>query len=251
MSTPEDNEDSHWRSIGGNAGQMSSEGSAEDSSIMGSVEPLSADDGVEPMSTVELLTTTRSFRRRLDSSQPVLQQDIEDCLDIAVHAPSGTNRQPWRFVVVQDPETRERIAEFYRQGFLANLGGRTPSPEQGADLASGQYLADHLQEIPALVVVCSVGRPPESAAKLASFYGSVYPAVWNFLLALHDRGLGSCLTTAHLAHEREVADILGIPFDEVTQVALLPIARLRPGHGAPGHRAAAADVTRWDRWDRQ
>ncbi|MFG1792405.1 nitroreductase family protein [Nocardia sp. NPDC049149] len=200
--------------------------------------------------SIELLSTTRAIRRRLDLSRPVERQDLLECLDIAIQAPSGSNRQPWRFVIVQDGATKQQIAEYYRKGFAANLSGRTPRPDQLRDLDSGQYLAEHLAEVPALVLVCSLGRLPEpvSALRLASFYGSIFPAVWNFMLALRDRGLGSCLTTAHLAYEREVAELLGIPFDEVTQVAMVPVAHLLPGADRPGRRAPVAEVTRWDRW---
>ncbi|QLY33314.1 nitroreductase family protein [Nocardia huaxiensis] len=200
---------------------------------------------------IDLLTSTRAFRRRLDLTRPVSRQDLLECLDIAVHAPSGTNRQPWRFVVVQDPELKARIGEYYRKGFAAYLSARTPRPDQLADLSSGQYLADHMHEVPALVLVCSLGRPPTepSALRLASFYGSIYPAVWNFLLALRDRGLGSTMTTAHLVYEREIAELLGIPFEEVTQVALLPVAHLLPGSDAPARkRTPAAEVTGFDGW---
>ncbi|MFE7798855.1 nitroreductase family protein [Nocardia sp. NPDC057440] len=202
----------------------------------------------------DLLTTTRAFRRRLDLTRPVARQDLLDCLDVAVHAPSGTNRQPWRFLVVEDPDTKQQIAEYYRKGFAAYLSARTPRPDQLGDLASGRYLAAHLHEVPALVVVCSLGRPPANAAglQLASFYGSVYPAVWNFMLALHDRGLGSTMTTAHLVYEQEIADLLGIPFDQITQVAMLPVAHLLPGARSPGpHRIPAAEVTMWNRWSEE
>ncbi|MEU7632302.1 nitroreductase family protein [Nocardia sp. NPDC049220] len=199
---------------------------------------------------VELLTTTRAFRRRLDVTRPVAREDLLDCVRIAVQAPSGSNRQPWRFLIVQDPETKQRIAEYYRKAFAANLTGRAIRPDQLADLSSGRYLAEHIHQVPALVLVCSIGRLPEPAAppRLASFYGSIYPAVWNFMLALHERGLGSCLTTAHLAYEREVAQLLGIPFDEVTQMAMVPVAALRSGSSASSRRAPAAEVTMWDRW---
>jgi nitroreductase len=202
----------------------------------------------------DLLTTTRAFRRRLDLTRPVARQDLLDCLDVAVHAPSGTNRQPWRFLVVEDPDTKQQIAEYYRKGFAAYLSARTPRPDQLGDLASGRYLAAHLPEVPALVVVCSLGRPPADATALhlASFYGSIYPAVWNFMLALHDHGLGSTMTTAHLLYEREIADLLGIPFDRVTQVAMLPVAHLLPGTTAQRpRRTPAADVTMWNKWDEQ
>ncbi|WP_406237105.1 nitroreductase family protein [Nocardia sp. NBC_01009] len=202
----------------------------------------------------DLLTTTRAFRRRLDLTRPVARQDLLDCLDVAVHAPSGTNRQPWRFLVVEDPDTKQQIAEYYRKGFAAYLSARTPRPDQLGDLASGRYLAAHLHEVPALVVVCSLGRPPANAAalQLASFYGSVYPAVWNFMLALHERGLGSTMTTAHLVYEQEIADLLGIPFDQITQVAMLPVAHLLPGTRSRGpRRIPAAEVTMWNRWSEE
>ncbi|WP_067823280.1 nitroreductase family protein [Nocardia inohanensis] len=200
---------------------------------------------------VELLTTTRSYRRRLDLTRPVSRQDLLECLEIAAHAPSGSNRQPWRFVVVRDAERKQRIGEYYRKGFAANLSGRIPRPDQLADLASGQYLADHLHEVPALVLVCSLGRLPAepSALRSASFYGSIYPMVWNLLLALRERGLGSTLTTAHLAYEREVAELLGIPFEEVTQVAMLPVARLLPGADTPARRTPVAELIGWDGWE--
>ncbi|MGW4248745.1 nitroreductase family protein [Nocardia sp. NPDC004722] len=198
----------------------------------------------------DLLTGTRAVRKRLDLTRPVDQQDILDCLEIAVHAPSGSNRQPWRFVVVRDPALKARIGEYYRKAFAANLSGRTPRPDQLADLASGQHLADHLAEVPALILVCSLGRPPAepSPLRLASFYGSIYPAVWNLQLALRAKGLGSTLTTAHLAYEREIAELLGIPFDEVTQVAMLPVAHLLPGSDRPVRRTPAAELTGWDGW---
>lgn len=202
------------------------------------------------MTGTDLLTTTRSTRRRLDLSRPVDRAELLACLDIAVQAPSGSNRQPWRFLIVQDGETKRQVGEFYRKSFAANMSGRTPRPDQLGDLASGQYLADHLAQVPALVFVCSLGRPPEPASppRLASFYGSIYPAVWNFMLALRERGLGSCLTTAHLAYEREIAELLGIPYDEVTQVAMVPVAHLLPGRDRPGRRTPAAELTSWDRW---
>ena len=199
--------------------------------------------------TTRLLTTTRSFRRRLDPSRPVSRADLMECLEVAICAPNGSNRQPWRFVVVQDPAMRAEIAHYYRQGFEQNLSGRTPRPDQQADLASARYLADHLHEMPALVIVCAVGRPPRTEDRLlASFYASVYPMVWNLQLALHDRGLGSCPTTAHLAYEREVAALLRLPYDEVTQVAMLPVAWLRSGPQLAPPRRPAAEVTMWDRW---
>ncbi|MEU0542247.1 nitroreductase family protein [Nocardia sp. NPDC005978] len=202
---------------------------------------------------LDLLTTTRAFRRRLDLTRPVDPADLLACLDIATYAPSGTNRQPWRFVVVRDSDLKRQVADYYRKGFAAYLSARTPRPDQLADLASGRYLAEHLHEVPALVVVCALGRPPAepSVPGAASFYGSIYPAVWNFMLALRERGLGATLTTAHLRYEHEVAEVLGIPDTEATQVALLPVAHLLPGPDTPApRRTPAAELTGWDGWNR-
>ncbi|MFH5210236.1 nitroreductase family protein [Antrihabitans sp. NCIMB 15449] len=200
------------------------------------------------LSVADVLTTTRTFRRKLDLTRPVPREVIMGCLDLAVHAPSGSNRQGWRFVVIDEPDLRSAIAHYYRLGSAANLSGRAPTPDQLADFESATYLADHLHEVPALVLACQSGRPPTSPAKSASFYGSIFPAVWSFMLALRSQGLGTSLTTAHLAHEREVADVVGIPFDSVTQVALLPVAYLRAGSVSPGARIPAERVTSWNGW---
>lgn len=198
----------------------------------------------------DLLTTTRSFRRRLDLTRSVDRQDIMDCLDVAVHAPSGSNRQPWRFVAVDEPESKSKIAELYRKGFAANMSGRTPRRDQIVDLSSAAYLAEHLHEVPVLVIVCATGRLSVAAPgpSVASFYGSIYPAVWNFMLALRLRGLGSCFTTAHLRYEAEVAALLDIPYDDVTQVAMIPVAYLRPGQDRPSKREPASTVSMWNGW---
>ena len=198
----------------------------------------------------DLLTTTRSFRRRLDLTRTVSRQDVLDSLDVAVQAPTGSNRQAWHFVAVDDPDTRAKIAELYRKAFAANMSGRTPRPDQLADLSSAGYLAEHLHEVPVLVIACASGRLPQTAppAQLASFYGSINPAIWNFMLALRLRGLGSCFTTAHLFFESEVAAILGIPYADVTQVAMIPVAHLRPGITRAASRRPAADVTTWNGW---
>ncbi|MBJ8345383.1 nitroreductase family protein [Antrihabitans sp. YC2-6] len=193
------------------------------------------------------LTTTRAYRRRLDLTRSVPREVVTACLDIAVHAPSGSNRRAWQFVVVDDPEVRSEIASFYRRGFTENLVGKTPGPAQRADFESAQYLADRLHQVPVLVIACQTGRPPDSAPKLASFYGSIYPAVWSFMVALRARGLGSSLTTAHLAYEREVAALLGIPYGEVTQVALIPLAYLKDDPPSSKPRSAAP-LTHWNRW---
>jgi len=206
-----------------------------------------------------LLTTTRSVRKRLDLSRPVEPELLERCIEIALQAPTGSNGQGWHFVVVTNASVRARLAAVYRRGFedLAGVysGGSMPYPP--GDLRAQQFsrmvessvhLMTHLHEVPTIVVPCIEGRfETAGVAAQASLYGSIFPAVWSFMLALRARGIGSCLTTDHLFYETEAAQILGIP-DTVTQVALLPVAYFTGTGFKPAKRLPARDRTHWDRW---
>lgn len=203
-----------------------------------------------------LLTTTRSVRKRLDFTRPVERAVIERCLEIALQAPTGSNRQDWHFVVVTDPAKRRGLADVYRKGweFYANLE-RPPLPDDDPRteqlpriVDSAQYLTDHLHEAPVLVIPCIEGRfETLGAFAQASMYGSILPAVWSFMLALRSRGLGSAWTTLHLLHEQEAAALLGIP-ESVTQTALLPVAYFKGEDFKPAKRLPLARVTHWDGW---
>ena len=211
------------------------------------------------LATVDHLpTTTRSVRRRLDLTRSVEPEVIERCIEIACQAPSGSNAQGWHFVVVTDADTRGRIATLYRQG--AELLARTyysQAPFPDGDLRARQFprmaesglrLYQDLHDVPVLVVPCIEGRPEAAAlAWQATLYGSIFPAVWSFMLALRARGLGSCLTTDHLFHEREAAQVLGIP-ETVTQVALLPVAYFTGTDFKPAQRLPPREHTHWNTW---
>ena len=148
------------------------------------------------LSPDELLTTTRAVRRRLDFDRPVPIELVEECVRIALQAPSGSNARGWHFVVVGDAAKRQRIGELYRASFEQYRGeGRLPFIEG-----------------------------PMGQLAQASQYGSILPAFWSFMLAARARGLGTAWTTLHLLNEREIAELLGIPFDEVMQTALTPVA---------------------------
>ena len=207
----------------------------------------------------ELLTTTRSVRRRLDLGRPVDRSLIEECLEIAQQAPSGGNQQGWSFVVVTDTEKRRALGAIYKRGWDAYLqamarrqsGSLSPAPRREVMRVyrSAQYLADHMGEVPVLVVPCLAGRLVNpTTEEQAGFWGSIFPAVWSFMLAARARGLGSCLTTLHLAHERLAADLLGIPYDDVTQAALLPVAHTVGTEFRPGSRRPLASVVHWEAW---
>lgn len=209
----------------------------------------------------DLLSTTRAVRKRLDLSRDVPRTLIEECLALAQQAPTGGNRQSWSFVVVTDPERRAALAEIYRRGWdrYVNEGiaepPRPPSDDptarrrQARIAASARYLADHLEQVPVHVVPCirprTEGRP---TVVQASIFGSILPAVWSFMLAARARGLGTAWTTIHLFDEAAAADVLGIPYDEVMQVALIPVAFTIGDVFAPGPRAPLEEFVRWDHW---
>jgi nitroreductase len=212
------------------------------------------------LSPDELLSTTRSVRRRLDLSRPVERELIEECLALAQQAPTGGNHQRWGFVVVTDPERRAALGRIYAaawQTYRRQLAaaGRAPSwgPERAALQRrigrSASYLAEHMGEVPVLVVACIRPRPEgEIPMMQATHYGSILPAVWSFMLAARARGLGTALTTIHLFHEREAADALGIPYEDVAQVALVPVAHTVGERFGPGRREPLEEVVHWERW---
>jgi len=189
----------------------------------------------------ELLTTTRAVRRRLDFDRPVPRELVEECVRIALQAPSGSNARGWHFVVVGDPKKRERIGELYRQAFegyrampvsahaLAEKASGDDVAVMKGVVSSAEALAENLHRAPWLVIPCIEGRYPPIPGAMgnlaaASQYGSVLPAFWSFMLAARARGLGTSWTTLHLLHEQEIAELLGIPYDTVMQTALSPLA---------------------------
>jgi nitroreductase len=207
------------------------------------------------LTTVDhLLTTTRSVRKRLDLARPVEPEVIERCLDIAIQAPSGSDRQGWHFVVITDPQLRFGIAELYRKSYASYAASR---PQSGAGAArpqlrsSSDYLAEHMHEVPVLVLFCYEGRVENpSPGAQAGFYGSILPAAWSFMLALRSRGLGSAWTTLHLRYEQEAAQLLGLP-PELTQAALLPVAYYTGRDFQPAKRTPATERTSWNGWGKR
>jgi nitroreductase len=212
----------------------------------------------------ELLATTRAVRKRLDFDRPVPRALLEECMELAVQAPSGSNSQGWHFVFVTDAAKRARIAELYREVFagyadspMAASALHQDDPKlagtQERVMSSAQYLADNMHRVPVLFIPCVSGRVDqlsEPGANMAhsGTFGSIIPAAWSFMLAARARGLGTCWTTLHLQHEQAVADILGIPFDEVTQVALIPVAYTLGTDFKPAARKPLETVLHFDRW---
>ena len=202
--------------------------------------------------TDELLATTRAVRKRLDFSRPVPRAIISQCLELAVQAPTGSNSQTWRWLVVEDADKRAALAELYRKGATGYLSAAAEGAPEGQTkrvFDSALYLMDHLHEAPVHVIPCLAGRPAQDTPMfgVGSMFGSIFPAVWSFQLALRARGLGSTLTTLHLMHEQEAAQLLGVP-DSVMQVALLPVAYTMGTDFKRASRPPVANITHWNQW---
>lgn len=212
----------------------------------------------------EVLTTTRAVRKRLDLSRPVEKAVLVECLDVALQAPTGSNQQGWQWVFVTDPGLRHQVADVYREKFNINAAAnraKDPVAVYGADdvraagfgklLGSVGYLAEIMGEVPVLLVPCVKGRvETNSVNQSAGHWGSILPAVWSFMLALRERGLGSAWTTAHLKEdgEQRVADILGIPVKQYTQAGLFPIAYTVGTEFRPAKRLPAESVMHLNHW---
>jgi len=209
----------------------------------------------------QLLTTTRAVRKRLDFARPVDDGAIRECVAVAMQSPSGSNNMTMRFVVVRDEAKRREIGRIYGECFdvyrsLPVYAGAIHK-ESAADQAqqdrvvdSAEYLAAHMGEAPVLVLACTTGGrldagpPAVTAARL----GNVLPAMWSFMLAARARGLGTCWTTVALMKEREVADVVGIPFDDVQQVCLSPVAHTVGTDFKPARRPDPDTIIHWDSW---
>ena len=192
-----------------------------------------------------VMTTTRSVRKRLDFDRQIDSEVIEECMNIALQAPTGGHAEDWRWIFVTDLEIKSKIAKIYRDSFIKNV--KEPLESKGSEhselqgrlggvssagldsrtirmLDGASFLADNIGRSQYMLLVCATRPNPQvgGAGSLSALYGSVYPAIWSFQLALRSRGVGSVITTLHLHAEKEVAEILGIP-DSATQIALLPI----------------------------
>jgi len=200
----------------------------------------------------ELLTTTRSVRKRLDLTRPVDRDVILECIQLAMQAPTGSNAQDWRWLVITDAGKRAAIADIYRgigAEHLANLADHASDPQTRRVYLSAMSLTETLARVPVHVIPCLDRRFDDAPLLItATAWASIIPAGWSFLLALRSRGLGSVWTTMHLAKEQEVAEVLGIP-PTVTQAALFPVAYTIGTDFRPAKRPSAESITYWDAWE--
>ncbi|MFL1380312.1 nitroreductase family protein [Nocardiopsis protaetiae] len=206
-----------------------------------------------------LLSTTRAVRKRLDFSRPVPRRLIEECVDLAVQAPTGRNRQRWHFLVVTEPEQRRAMADLFLRALplttahplterdVRRMNHHTGSTERVFE--GLRHLADNIHRVPAFVVPAVEGRTDGASVSVqAGTWGSILPSVWSFMLAARARGLGTTWTTAQAPLEREMAAALGVPHREVMLAAFLPLAYTIGTDFRPARRVPREQVLHWDRW---
>lgn len=203
------------------------------------------------LSAEQVLTTTRSVRKRLDLERPVDRSTILECIETAIQAPTGSNRQGWSWMVIDDPDKRLAIADHYRSNYWPYREAQGGDSESAGSrvASSADHLAENLHLVPAMVIPLLRGRFEGAAStQQASGWGSILPAAWSFMLALRARGLGSAWTTLHLPNELEVAELLGIDHSKWTQAGLFPVAYTIGTDFKLAKRRPAEELVHWNTW---
>jgi len=211
------------------------------------------------LSADDVLSTTRAVRKRLDLDRPVERAVLMECLELAVQAPTGSNSQGWQWIFVEDAAKKKALADIYKANFALYRNMRAASPMASDDpraeqqervTSSAEYLTEHFHEVPVIMVPCITGNLdglPAFAA--ASTWGSILPAVWSFMLAARERGLGTAWTTIHLMNggDAKAAELLGIPAG-ITQAGMFPVAYTKGTDFKPATRLPLDPIVHWDNW---
>jgi nitroreductase len=212
------------------------------------------------LSAKELLTTTRAVRKCLDLNRPVERDVIEECISVAQQAPTASNIQNWHFVVVTDPTKKAELAELFRKGWetyiklptaVNNMKFEDPkrNATQKRIVSSAQYLVEHLKDVPVHVIPCIAARTEgEPTVVQSAVWGSIAPAAWSFMLAARAFGLGTSWTSFHLFYEEEAANILNIPYKDVMQAALIPVAYTIGTDFKLAPRNSVHTMVHWNTW---
>lgn len=191
----------------------------------------------------EVLSTTRSVRRKLDFERPLERQVLFDCIDVAVQAPTGITGEAWRFIVVDESAQKAAIALLYKEVLLDLLEDRGMPMKP-----THKALIDRLHEIPAMIFVCVDGEPMnDTVSGHVAYYGSILPAAWSLMLALRARGIGATWTTLLSSRQAEVANVLHMPKGALHTV-MLPVGYTKGAVLKRADRQSASEVTYWNRW---
>ncbi len=178
---------------------------------------------------------------------PVPDELIRKLIEAGTKAPSGGNRQGWKFLVITDKATKDRIAGYYEQGWEHAYGSLNPNQTdlQARVRRSADHLARTMAEVPVLLMACIEHDGGPSTMGRGS---SIFPSVQNILLAARGLGLGSCLTSLHKRYEDEIKELLGIP-ENVETAALLPVGFPSDANRyGPTRRAPVEEVAYRERW---
>jgi nitroreductase len=182
---------------------------------------------------------------------PVPKEDIDKIIEAATKAPSGGNTQPWHFIAITDPDLIAKVGGLYRDLWLGGRGN-TPPPDEPPAYRAARYLANHMPEVPAMILICadhSVGymdRPQGQPLERGRYASSIWLAVQNLFLAAQALGLGTRITTTHIREEEKIKEWLGIP-DHIETVCLTPLGYPR-GRFGPTNRKPAGEVTSYNRF---
>jgi nitroreductase len=202
------------------------------------------------MSLEEAMTTQRAIRRL--KPDPVDDAVIERCIELALKAPTGSNAQNWEWIVVRDRAVKRKLARFYRQSWSL-YGGLGRIINRGDEktkriIDAVQWQVDHFEELPVIVVPCLRGTRLFNLTPIggSSYYGSIYPAVQNFLLACRAEGLGAALTTLPLWSVVQARRALGLPWN-VQPCAVIPVGWPHGRYG-PTTRKPVEKVVHHDQW---
>jgi F420 biosynthesis protein FbiB-like protein len=199
----------------------------------------------------EVVHTQRSIRKF--KADPVPDEALWQMIDAAIRAPSGSNTQPWSFLIVQDAAKKEVLAEAVRSRFgdpeeaLKEAGAMEDPVRRRMRFASIAFRQD-VASAPVLIIPCLVS-PTSPTSDLNSLYAgsSIYGAVQNMMLAARAQGLGSVLTTFNVALEDLIRKEFGLP-DDAKPVAVIPVGYPDGQRFGPTTRKPAEAVTYWDGW---
>ena len=209
------------------------------------------------LSTLNLMEGLHSTpARRYLSNKPIAESIIWSILDAAIRGPSGGNHQGWAWIVIRNQETKNRIADWYLEGWNRAYGVRRDDILERKDdsdtlgvknFLSAEHLANHIHEAPVWIIAVLRNAAATSNLRAGS---SIYGAVQNLMLAARAHGIGSTLTTLYTGHEEDVKELLSIPKDDMT-MGLIPLGYPYKGRWAQPKRHLVEKVTYWDSWDSQ
>ena len=197
----------------------------------------------------EAMFSQRQFTRY--KPDPVPKEAIDQIIDAATKAPSGGNTQPWHFIAITDPELIAKVGGLYRELWLGALGA-TPAPGESSVYGAARYLANHMHEVPAMILVCadhtkgSAPYTPGETVERGRYASSVWLAIQNLFLAARALGLGTRITTTHIRGEDQIKEWLGIP-EHIETVCLTPLGYPK-GRFGPTDRTPSAEVTSYNRF---